>query len=223
MSSEAKKMPKFYSLGEEIFSAVTHGVGSLCAIAGTVILIVLAACHASWIEVVSVSIYGASMIILYTMSTLYHALHAPRAKKVFRVFDHATIFLLIAGTYTPLMLISLRGNTKGVVIFVVVWLAAVLGIVANSISLEKFAKASVALYIIMGWAVVFAFMDVVRALPTAGLVMLIGGGVAYTGGVVFYKSKRKWMHSIWHLFVLAGSALHYFCILFYALIPAYTK
>lgn len=214
---------KFYTAGEEIFNAVTHGVGSLFAIIGTSVLVTLACCHTTWHEVWICLVYGLSLIILYTMSTLYHAFPFPAVKKVFRIFDHTSIFLLIAGTYTPLMLIAMDGSAKGVTIFCVVWGAAILGVLANAIALDKFEKLSLVLYVIMGWAVVFAIMDVVHALPLGALLFLVAGGVAYTGGILFYKSKRRYMHSVWHLFVLLGSVLHYICIAVYVLPMAYIR
>ena len=152
------------------------------------------------------------------MSTLYHAFPVPRGKYGFRIFDQSTVFLLIASTYTPFMLITLQGQGKGLAIFITVWAVAVIGIVLNAISVNRFAKLSLALYLIMGWSVIFAIGDVVAALPVAGVALLILGGVAYTVGVGFYVAKKiRYMHSIWHLFVMAGSILHYFCIVLYVL------
>lgn len=206
-----------YTLGEEIFSAVTHGTGAMLSIAGTVVLIVFCAIYADTRAVVSASIYGASLIILYTMSTLYHAVSAPRAKQVFRILDHSTIFLLIAGTYTPYTLCSLRG-ALGWSLFGGIWAAAVVGIVLSSVSLRKFQKASMICYIVMGWAIILAVKPLWESIPKLSVILLVIGGVLYTGGVAFYIRKEdKYMHSIWHLFVIAGSVLHYFSI-FYALV-----
>lgn len=203
-----------YSLGEEIFSSVTHGVGGLLAVAGTVVLIVYSAIYSDARAVVSSSIYGASLIILYTMSTLYHSITNIRAKKFFRIMDHNTIFFLIAGTYTPLTIAVLRG-WLGWLLFGVVWGAAAVGIVLNSIDLERFAKPSIICYIAMGWVIVFAFQPLAQAVSAASLALLIIGGVCYTVGIIFYAIKRiKYFHSIWHIFTLAGSVLHYFAILF---------
>lgn len=208
---------KRYTVGEEVFNSVSHGVGALLAVVGASVIVTLAACFGDVLAVMSSIIYGISLVILYTMSTLYHAFPFDKVKKVFRVFDHASIFILIAGTYTPCCLIGLYGNVKGIWVTAVVWTCAVAGIVMNAISLEKTEKLSLILYVIMGWAIVFVIKDVVRALWGPGFWLLLAGGLAYTGGIVFYKMKFKYMHSIWHLFVLAGSVLHYLCIVMYVL------
>ncbi|MBQ7522685.1 MAG: hemolysin III family protein [Clostridia bacterium] len=204
---------KRYSLGEEIFNSVSHGVGSLLSVAGTVVLIVISALQGDAWKVVSSAIFGASLIILYTMSTLYHAITNRKAKSVMRVMDHVTIFFLIAGTYTPLTLVILRGVT-GWVLFGFIWGCAILGIVFNSINLEKFRKISVVCYIIMGWAIIFAIRPLIQAMPKISLIFLLIGGIAYSVGVIFYAIKKvKYFHSVWHLFTVAGSIFHYFAIL----------
>lgn len=209
---------KQYTVREEIFNAVTHGIGALLALIGGSVVVTLAAVFGTAREVAACAIYAVSLFLLYTMSTLYHAFPFPKVKHVFRIFDHSTVFLLIAGSYTPFMLITLHGQGRGFVIFVAVWVVAVLGVVLNAISVNRFAKLSLALYIIMGWSVVVAIRDVWAALPPGGTLLLLLGGVAYTGGVVFYVWKsRRYMHSIWHLFVMLGSLLHYFCIVLYVL------
>lgn len=207
------KIKKPYSLGEEIFNSVSHGTGSLLAIAGTAVLIVLTAIYSDAWAVVSASIYVASLIILYTMSTLYHAITNARAKKFFRIMDHNTIFFLIAGTYTPFTLGPLRG-ALGWVLFGIVWGAAAVGIVLNSINLERFRKPSVVCYILMGWVIIIAIKPMLHTLPSASLVYLLTGGVLYTVGIIFYALKKvKWFHSVWHLFTVAGSIFHYFSVL----------
>ena len=207
-----------YTVGEEIFNSVSHGVGALLAIIGGSVVVTLAAVWGGALEVAACSIYAVSLFLLYTMSTLYHAFPFPRVKYLFRIFDHSSVFLLIAGTYTPFMLITLRGNTKGLVIFIVNWAAAAIGIALNAISLKKFAKPSLVLYLVMGWSVVFAIGDVVANMQAAGVVLLFLGGVFYTIGVVFYVLKKvRYMHAIWHLFVLAGSVMHYLCIVLYVI------
>ncbi len=207
------KIKKRYTLGEEIFNAVSHGTGSLLAIAGTAVLIVLSAIYSDAWSVVSACIYGASLIILYTMSTLYHAITNPKAKKFFRIMDHNTIFFLIAGTYTPYTLVTLRGTT-GWILFGVVWGAAIIGIVLNSIDLEKFKKISLVCYVLMGWVIIFAIKPMIANLPSNSLVMLLIGGIFYTVGIIFYVIKKiRYFHSIWHLFTVAGSVFHYFSIL----------
>lgn len=207
-----------YTLGEEIFSSVSHGVGALFAVIGGSVVVTLAAVYGSALEVAASAIYAVSLFLLYTMSTLYHAFPFPRVKYIFRIFDHSSVFLLIAGTYTPFMLITLQGVTKGFIIFLVNWAAAVVGITFNSISLKKFAKPSLVLYLVMGWSVVFAIGDVVARMQRGGVVLLFLGGVFYTVGVVFYVMKKiKYTHAVWHLFVLVGSVLHYLCIVIYVL------
>ena len=213
MSTDSKKEQKRYTLGEEIFNSVSHGVGGGLSIAGTVILIVFAVIYSDAWGVVSSAIYGASLIILYTMSTLYHAITNDRAKGFFRIMDHNTIFFLIAGTYTPITLVPLRG-AFGWTLFGVIWAAAVVGIVLNSIDLEKFRKPSVVCYILMGWAVVFAINPMLRMINKISLLFLLIGGLFYTIGVIFYVMKKKrYFHSIWHLFTIGGSVFHWFSIL----------
>jgi hemolysin III len=210
---QSTDITKRYTLGEEIFNSVTHGVGGLLSIAGTAVLIVFAAIYSDAWGVVSCAIYGASLIILYTMSTLYHAITNRRAKTFFRIMDHNTIFFLIAGTYTPITLVALRG-ALGWVLFGVVWGAAVIGIVLNSIDLEKFRKPSVVCYIAMGWVVLFAIKPMIENVTPLSLWFLLIGGICYTAGIAFYAAKsHKYFHSIWHIFTVAGSVFHYFSIL----------
>ena len=211
MSGE--KLNKRYTLGEEIFNAVSHGAGGLLSIAGTVVLIVLCAVYSDAWSVISACVYGASLIILYTMSTLYHAITNEKAKKFFRVMDHNTIFFLIAGTYTPFTLVTLRGKL-GWILFGIVWGSALIGIILNSIDLEKFRKPSVVCYILMGWVIIIAVNPMLNSLPGLSLVFLLLGGIFYTVGVIFYSLKKiKWFHSVWHLFTVSGSVLHYFSVL----------
>ena len=204
---------KKYTLGEEIFNSVSHGVGAGLSVAGTVVLIVSAVIHTNAWGIVSSCIYGATLIILYTMSTLYHSLTNAKAKAFFRIMDHNTIFLLIAGTYTPITMYFLGGVT-GWVLFAIVWGAAVIGIIINSINLEKARIPSIFCYVAMGWVIIFAIKPLIAAMPTVSLVFLIIGGVFYTLGIIFYAIKKvKYFHSVWHLFTVAGSVFHYFSIL----------
>lgn len=215
---KAKKHDRKYTLGEEIFNAVTHGVGSLLSVAGCVILIVFGAVYGDVWSVVSNSVFGASLIILYTSSTLYHSLTNAKAKAVFRILDHDTIFFLIAGTYTPITLCTIRryDPAMGWTLFAIVWAAAIVGIVLNSISIEKYKIFSIIAYIAMGWIVVIAIKPIIDNMGLKPMLYLFGGGIAYTVGVFFYKMKSvKYMHSIWHLFTVAGSVLHFFFVLFY--------
>lgn len=203
---------KRYTLGEEIFNSVTHGVGSLLSIAGIVVLIVFSAINSDAFAVVSSAVYGASLIILYTMSTLYHSITNEKAKKFFRIMDHNTIFFLIAGTYTPYTLAVLR-SPLGWVLFGVVWGAAAIGIVLNSIDLEKFSKISVVCYIAMGWVIIIAVKPLMNSMPFISFALLVAGGIFYTIGVIFYAIKKvKYFHSVWHIFTVIGSALHYFSV-----------
>ena len=204
---------KRYTLGEEIFNSVSHGAGGMLAIAGTVVLIVIAALYSNAWGVVSSAIYGASMIILYTMSTLYHAITNKKAKSFFRIMDHNTIFFLIAGTYTPYTLVPLRGPV-GWTLFGIIWGAAIIGIVFNSISLEKAKKLSLVCYVAMGWAIIFAIKPMIASVTKTSLVFLLIGGIFYTAGIVFYAVKKiRYFHSVWHLFTVGGTVFHYFSIL----------
>ncbi len=213
------KLP-VYTLAEELFSSISHGIGALLAIAGCVMLIVFGALYGNAWGVVSGSIYGATLIILYTMSTLYHAISNKKAKYVFRIFDHTCIFLLIAGTYTPITLTVMRPVNPGLswTIFGIVWAIAVLGIVFNSVSLEKSKKFSMVAYVLSGWLIVMGFSTFSKAIGKEGMLLMLFGGIAYTAGIIFYALKKvKFMHSVWHFFVLAGSILHYFAILLYVI------
>ncbi|MEE1026166.1 MAG: hemolysin III family protein, partial [Acutalibacteraceae bacterium] len=212
MQSKSLKRPQ--TLGEEISNAVSHGIGGLLSIAGTVILIILGAKAESVAAVIWGAFYGATLIILYTVSCLYHSLARNRAKKVFRVLDHCSIFLLISGTYAPISVLMIGGKI-GFSLITVNIACAVLGILLNAINMEKWKKLSLLLYVIMGWMCLFAIKPIIAAAPKDILWLLIAGGVAYTVGIIFYKmSKKKYMHFIWHLFVLIGSILHYFFVLF---------
>lgn len=213
-----KKSPvPFYSVGEEIFNSITHGIGALCSIVGCVILIIKAALGGGAVAIASAAIYGASLIILYTMSTLYHSLTNQAAKRIFRIFDHCTIFLLIAGTYTPYLLLTL-GNTLGLVIFCILWGMTILGMILNAVNLERFKRFSMICYIVMGWCIVIVIKPVILALGTTGTILLVAGGVLYTVGILFYRQKhKKYMHSIWHIFVFSASLLHYLSVLFYVI------
>lgn len=208
------KFGKKYTLGEEIFSSVSHGIGTLLAVGGTVVLIILAALFSDVWAVVGSAIYGGSLIMLYTMSTLYHAITNEKAKSFFQVMDHTTIFFLIAGTYTPITLTILRGSL-GWVLFGIIWGAAALGITLNAIDLKRFSKPSVACYIAMGWVIIIAIKPLLEVMTPLSLWLLVAGGVFYTVGVIFYAIKKiKYFHSIWHIFTILGSTCHYFSILF---------
>jgi len=214
---EKIEIPK-YTLGEEIMNAVTHGVGALLSIAALVLCIIFSAINGTAISVVSSIIYGTTLIILYTMSTLYHSLKVNNAKRVFRIIDHCSIYLLIAGTYTPYTLLVLP-RSSGIPLFIIIWSIAILGIVLNSIDLKKFKVITFISYLVLGWAVIFTFKPLIDNLARGGLILLLAGGIAYTLGCIFYGigNKVKYMHSVFHLFVLAGSILQFFSILLYVI------
>lgn len=204
-----------YSLGEEIANSITHGVGILLAIAALCILTVFASRYGNAWHVVSVSVYGATLIMLYTASTLYHSIQNQRAKGFFQNLDHAAIYLLIAGTYTPFTLVSLRGPW-GWGLFAVIWGLAVLGIVLQFVPMGKRKSISMMLYIGMGWAIIAAIKPLIRSVEAGGILFLVLGGLAYTIGILFYAwKKQNYSHAVWHLFVLAGSVLHFFAVLLY--------
>ncbi|HPE74806.1 MAG TPA: hemolysin III family protein [Draconibacterium sp.] len=209
-----KKTYRKLTVKEEIFNSITHGVGVLLSIAALVILVVLAVGKGNAWHVVSFSIYGSTMVLLYLASTLYHSFTAEKVKNLFARFDHAAIFLLIAGTYTPFLLTALRG-TFGWVLFGIIWGVAVVGVVIRSIYLTRFRKLMVAIYLIMGWMFVVAVGPMINNLPLTSIIFLFLGGIFYSVGVVFYvKRNLKYGHGIWHLFVLAGSIMHFFAVVY---------
>jgi len=199
----------------ELFNSITHLIGAALALAGLVLLVVVAARQGDPWKIVSFSVYGTTLLLLYTFSTIYHSLHG-KAKKIFRKLDHFSIYLLIAGTYTPFTLISLRG-AWGWSIFGAVWGLAILGIVLDSLPQKGERILPVIIYIFMGWLIVIAIKPLLRTLAPAGLAGLLVGGIFYTSGVFFYAfdERIRHFHGIWHLFVLAGSLSHYFTVLFY--------
>lgn len=203
------------STGEEIANSVSHGVGFVGVLAVTPVL-VLSAIPNGVSSVVGVSVFAATMAMLYLASTLYHALPTSRAKRVLRVVDHAAIYLLIAGTYTPFTLGILRG-VWGWTLFGAVWSLALAGIVFKVLGGLRYPRASTAIYVVMGWLVVVAIQPLWERMPQPGLALLVAGGVAYTGGVVFYAMKgRPYSHLVWHLCVLAGTACHVAAVIGYA-------
>ena len=211
-------VPK-YTIGEEIVNSISHGLGIILGIVALVLTIVFSVKNNNTIGIVSSCIYGSTMIIMYTISCLYHALSPKlKAKKVFRVIDHCDIYLFIAGCYTPYCL-SLIGGVTGWVIFAIIWACAVIGVLLNAIDLEKFIIPSVLMYLVMGWMIIFSYDSVATLLPTPGLALLIAGGISYTVGAILYAigSKKKYFHSVFHFFVLLGSILQFFSILLYAI------
>lgn len=209
------KLAPEYTKGEEIFNAVSHIVGGALGLAALVTLLIYAYPNAGYMA--SVAAFGVSVIVLYTMSALYHFLPRGGGKKVFRIFDHCTIFLLIAGTYTPFCVIALGLSTTGIVIFVIEWVLAVLGITGNAIAMNnKVIKGiSMAFYCVMGWLILIAFGELFRNLTLAEFILLLAGGLAYTLGIIFYAlgKKIKYFHSVWHLFDVAGTALQFASLL----------
>jgi hemolysin III len=202
---------------EEVANGVTHGIGTVLAIGALAVLATYATLRGNAWHIVTCSVFGVTLIFAYAASTLYHSIQAPQLKRLLRFVDHTAIFLLIAGTYTPFMLVNLRGPW-GWTIFGIVWSMAIVGIVIHATALHRFEAASVTLYIAMGWTAVIAIKPLIDSMATGGLVLLFGGGLAYTGGVIFFLYERlPYNHAIWHLFVLAGSAAHFFAILFYVI------
>ena len=203
-----------YRLGDILANAITHGVGAALALAGAVVLIVRASRGDAWL-IVSCSIYAATLVLVYVCSTLYHSLVRTRARHVFHVLDHSAIYLLIAGTYTPFMLVSMR-RRLGWTLLGVVWGLAVAGVVFKSLALGKFPAASATVYIMMGWCIIFGVRPLLHAITWPGMMWLGAGGLAYTLGIVFFANDRlRYFHALWHLFVLAGSVTHYFAVLLY--------
>lgn len=204
-----------YTLGEEIANSVTHGIGTGLSMAGSAVLVVLAAWCGDVRRIVSFSIYGSTLIIGYLASTLYHGFQNHRVKRMFRVVDHASIYLHIAGTYTPFLLLSLRGVWRWSFL-IIIWGLALLGIGFKLFSAHRFQPLTTLSYVFMGWLGVIAVRELVATIPTRGVVLLAVGGVVYSVGVIFYAwHKLPYNHTIWHLFVLAGSICHYLVILFY--------
>ena len=218
----AERILPTYTKGEEIFNMVSHIVGGAFGIVATVLCIVFSAIHKNVYGVISGAIYGTTMILLYTMSSIYHGLKPDlKAKKVFQVIDHCSIFLLIAGSYTPFALCTFReySTTLGWTIFGVIWAFAILGIVLNSIDLKKYRVFSMICYLVMGWCVIIKAPLLPKLLGIPGTVLLVLGGIAYTVGAIFYGfgKKHKYIHSVFHLFILLGSILQFFTILLYVM------
>lgn len=208
-----------YSVTEEIANSITHGIGILLSISGLAILVAFSSLHGNGWHVTASAIFGSTLVLSYTASTLYHGIPTIRAKRVLKVIDHAAIYLLIAGTYTPFTLISLRGPW-GWSLFAIVWGLAALGILLKITMLGRFARISTLVYLMMGWIALIAIKPLLTALDPGGLLLLLSGGIAYSIGVIFYVWKKlPYNHAIWHLFVLAGSLFHFFAVLFFV-IPA---
>lgn len=203
-----------FALGDVLANAITHGVGLVLAVAGAAYLVVASAGGSGW-SVVSCSVFAGTLVLVYLCSTLYHSLVMTRARHVFQVLDHSAIYLLIAGTYTPFLLVAMRG-TLGWVLFGVVWGLAAAGVVFKSLAVGRLPVLSAVVYLLQGWLAVFALRPLLHGVGWGGLIWLIAGGVAYTLGIVFFAMDRlRYFHAVWHVFVLAGSIAHYFAILLY--------
>ena len=201
----------------ERFNGISHLIGAALALAGLVVLVAFASLQGDPWKITSFSIYGASLFLLYTLSTLYHSLRG-RAKDIFRKLDHIAIYLLIAGTYTPLALVTLRG-AWGWSLFGIIWGLAIVGIIVDSLHKKGSRSIQMVIYLLMGWLILVAMYPLIQALPNGGLLLLVLGGVFYTSGMIFYAldDRMKHAHGIWHLFVLAGSIAHYLAMLLYVL------
>lgn len=206
-----------YSFLEELFNSITHGIGALISISGLVLLIVFSAMYGNVNHIVSCTIFGTTLVLLYTASTLYHSFKKPKLKHAFKILDHSLIYVLIAGTYTPFLLVTISGSV-GWSMLIIVWSLAVVGILFKIFFIYRFKIISTIAYILMGWIIIFAIKPLFHTLPDGGLVWLISGGLAYTLGTIFYAWRNlPFNHAIWHLFVLAGSACHFFAVMFYVI------
>lgn len=213
-----RKSTKDQTFSEELLNSISHGITALTAIGGLVVLIVFGALSDKSWTLFSALFYGLSLVALYTFSTLYHGLRSQKAKRLFNILDHCGIFLLIAGTYTPMLLIAI-GGTTGWVIFGLQWGLALTGIILKIFYTGRFRLASTLIYIFMGWIIVFQWNILVASIPDSAFWLLVSGGLAYTAGTIFYMldSRVKYAHFIWHLFVMAGSILHYMMIVMYVI------
>lgn len=208
-----------YTKSEELMNSITHGIGSVFAIVAMILLLISSFADFSGLRLFSSIVYGLSMIMMFTMSSVYHGL-SPKlsAKLVFRVIDHCDIYIFIAGTYTPYCLLAIGGNV-GYTIFAIIWILAIIGVLMNAIDLEKYKLPSLIMYLFMGWLIVFSYGTLKESLETAGVDLLLAGGIAYSMGAFFYVigSKRKYMHSVFHVFVLAGAVLHFISVYLYVM------
>jgi len=216
---DARQLHRPYSLGEEIASSITHSIGTGLSVVGSTLLVVRATLYGDIWHILSFSIYGSTLVLLYLSSTLYHGFQRSRTKRIFKIIDHGSIYLLIAGTYTPFLLVCMR-NTWGFTMLGVIWGLALMGIVLKTLFIGRFPKLSTTVYLSMGWLCVIALKEMLTSIPRGSLIWLAIGGVVYTVGVIFYAWGRlPYNHAIWHLFVLGGSISHYFAIFLY-LFPA---
>ena len=206
-----------YSFGEEVANSVTHGIGILLSIAGLIVITGISHRHGNPKLTVSCIVFGASLVLLYTTSTLYHFIPRQDTKQLLRLLDHSAIYILIAGTYTPFTLVSLKGSW-GWTLFGIIWSLAALGVGFQVFIIRIHPVISVSLYIAMGWTIIIALKPLMASVDTGGLILLFSGGLAYTLGTIFYAWKRlPYHHAVWHIFVLAGSCLHYFAVMFFVI------
>lgn len=204
-----------FSRGEEIANAISHGIAALLSIAALVILITLSAFHGNPWQIVSFTVFGTTMLLLYICSTLVHALPRGKAKDIFEIFDHSAIYFFIAGSYTPYLFLVVKG-WEGWTLFGVVWGLAIIGTVLKCFFVKKFLVTSTILYVIMGWLIVIVWEPITRAIQPEGIILLVSGGIFYTVGSVFYVWRGfRYHHAVWHIFVIAGSAAHFFAVLWY--------
>jgi hemolysin III len=200
---------------EEIFNSITHGFGLLISIAGLVLLITFSSLYGDFKHIISCTIYGITLVMLYTASTLYHSFQKPRVKHIFKILDHSCIYALIAGTYTPFLLVTLQGSI-GWSLFAIIWSLSLIGIFLKVFFVHRFKIISTIAYILMGWLIIVVMKPLVHALPKGGLILLICGGCAYTIGTIFYAWKKiPFNHAIWHIFVLSGSVCHFLAVMLF--------
>lgn len=216
---DRSQVTSLWDLEEEIVNSLTHGVGLVLSIVGAVGLVVLASTRGSIWHLIGALVFGISLILVYLASTLYHASQRPRVKRIMRLFDCAAIYLFIAGTYTPFTLVSLHGPW-GWALFGMIWSVALLGIVFMVVAEHRHDHFSLGVYLAMGWVALIAVKPIVTAVPPGGLLLLVGGGLAYTAGTIFYArdTSVRYFHAVWHLFVMLGSLLH-FCAIYYYVLP----
>ncbi|WP_125566202.1 PAQR family membrane homeostasis protein TrhA [Companilactobacillus insicii] len=216
MAKKIKTFTRRYIITNEIFSAITHGIGIILAIIGAVFLLIKGFKQGDPLAITAYFIYAFTLFFLYLSSTLFHSLYFTKAKGVFQIFDHSSIFLMIAGTYTPFCLVALRGSFFGIAILSVIWILAILGILYKIFNVGKFKYLETLLYVLMGWAIIIAMKPLYQSIGATGIWLLVSGGIAFTLGACLYLMKNlKYIHVIWHIFVMIGTALMYFSVYFY--------
>ncbi|APX72909.1 hemolysin III [Companilactobacillus allii] len=216
LSKKVRTFTRRYIIKNEIFSAITHGIGIILAVIGSVFLLIKGFNNGDPLEITAYFIYAFTLFFLYLSSTLFHSLYFTKAKHVFQIFDHSSIFLMIAGTYTPFCLIALRGSAFGIIILSVIWVLAIFGILWKIFNVGRFKFFETLLYILMGWAIIVAMKPLYEAIGTTGIWLLVAGGLAFTIGACIYLLKNlKYVHVIFHVFVMIGTALMYFSVYFY--------